>query len=473
MSSVFYKPDVTHEYQVIFEDRIFVCVYGTISYAWLFDVDDITLSNISEIFNAVSPYLLKSPDQYEFKIIGSEQNVANSLSVFKELGFKRIKETHRSGSISLTYLPADGKIFLKKELPIDMGSVVQLKPKIKVMVVDDSKAIRDLLETIINSNSDFELVAAACHPSEAEHLIETKCPDIIAVDLHMPGMDGISLLKKIGPKYRIPIVMISSLNVDDGPLVLSALEHGAVDFIPKPSSRDLGVMGPIITEKLRVASKVNLDAMRSLQLISKTKLSPVSLNPDKIILMGAGAGGLEVLRHFLTRLPSEIPPILIVQHIPQVFSKSFAQRMDELCPFSVEEATNNHAIKPNTVLIAPGGMHMTLIKVAGQLRTRVEDLPHVNKQKPSIDVLFNSAAPILGANAIGAILTGAGTDGSKGLLKLKEAGAQTLVQDSKSSIISTMPEAAIAIGACEATCDVESLPSALMNLTSNKKVKAA
>ncbi|MGE0633439.1 MAG: chemotaxis-specific protein-glutamate methyltransferase CheB [Pseudobdellovibrionaceae bacterium] len=474
MSAVFYKPDVSHEYQVVFENKLFVCVHGPISYAWLIDQAEISTQKLAALFEAVSPYIVKSPKEYECKVVGPENLTQSGLNVLHELGFNNIKEVVRSGTISICYFPSTGKIFLKKELNHEaVSSLLEFKPKLRVMVIDDSKAIRDLLAKALDDNPELELVASASHPSEAEFLIETKKPDVIAVDLHMPGMDGITLLKKIGPKYRIPIVMISSINLDDGRLVLKALEAGAVDHIPKPSTKDVMTLAPQIIEKLKGAAKVNLDAMRAVQLTGSLKIPPTSFDPNKMILLGAGIGGLEVLRSILIRLPNEIPPILVVQHSPQVFSKSFAQLMDELCSFSVEEATDNHAVKPNTVIVAPGGMQMSLIKVAGQYRTRIEDLPHLNRQKPSIDFLFNSAADLLGTNAVAAVLTGPGNDGAKGLLKMKTAGASTLVQSIKTSILSSMPQNAIDIGAADYICSVEEFPQMLVKSIANKKTNAA
>lgn len=469
---IFFRPDAQQKHEVQFENQIFISIVGPISYAWLIGEAHFSFAALTSLFEAVSPFIVKEPGQYECKVIGSFENLKLVLNSLEQIGFKNIKNVSRRGPISLNYCPATGNILLKKDSYSSDASSGEVE-RIKILIIDDSSAVREMLRKIISQDSSLQLVPSASHPSQAEMLIELHKPHVILLDIHMPGMDGVTLQKKIGPKYNIPTLMITSLNMDDGCKVLDALEQGALDYIQKPGPKEVTAMTPLIIEKIKATAKGNFQALKTLQLTRNTRAEESEFDSQKMILIAAGMGGIEYLRSLLLRLPKNIPPILVVQHFPTVFSKTFAKRMDEICPFKVEEASENHAVKPNTVLIAPGGMQMTLVKVAGQYRVNITDMPAVNKQKPSADVLFRSAAPLLGADAVGVVLTGLGEDGARGLLALKEAGAQTFTQDPETTVIDEMPKNASQLRATTTVCSFDNLCQSLMTAVTDKKSKAA
>jgi two-component system chemotaxis response regulator CheB len=334
--------------------------------------------------------------------------------------------------------------------------------RIRVLIVDDSKTIRTLMSKILSRDPEIEVVGLADGPTQAEALIEKLRPDVITLDIHMPEMDGVQLLKRYLPKYPIPTVMISSISMEEGPLVLSALEVGAVEYIQKPSFDQLETAAPLIVEKVKVASNAKV-VMGS----NKGRTEPLcrsegNIDLTRVIAIGSSTGGTEALRVLMSGLPADIPPIVVVQHIPPVFSKAFAVRMNELFPFEVKEAEDGDLVQANRILIAPGGQQMSIVKTRDQLRIQIRDTAPVNRHKPSVDVLFDSVAKELGNQALGAILTGMGTDGAKGLLKMRQAGAHTVAQDEASCIVFGMPREAIHIGAAAVTLPLSKIASHLM-----------
>ncbi|MBC7692119.1 MAG: chemotaxis response regulator protein-glutamate methylesterase [Methylotenera sp.] len=335
------------------------------------------------------------------------------------------------------------------------AAAVAERPK-KVLVVDDSKTIRELLTKILSSDPELQVVACAELPSQVEDLIRRHQPDVITLDIHMPEMDGVTLLRQYLPKYPVPTVMITSISMEESTQVLTALESGAVDYIQKPSFQELARVAPLIIEKVKTAAQVRLKTRAQLLSSKSSTVRHASqmYQDGMIVAIGSSTGGTEALKVVLTQLPEKIPPILVVQHIPAVFSKAFADRLNQLCPFEVKEAQDGDEVLPNQVLIAPGGLQMSLIRSGPGLRVKIEDSAPVNRHKPSVDVLFDSVAELVGKRAVGVILTGMGADGSKGLLKMRNAGARTIAQDQESCVVFGMPAEAIKLGAA---CEVHSL----------------
>lgn len=335
--------------------------------------------------------------------------------------------------------------------------------KVRVLVIDDSKAIKELLKKILNGN-DIEVVGTASDTTEAERLIKELKPDVITLDIHMPGMDGVSFLERYLPRYSIPTVMISSINMNESGLVLRALELGAVDYIQKPTLNELLTQGDYIREKIITASSIRV-IPRQAQATAKLKSTPQFFNrSNKIIFIGASTGGTEAIKEVLLRLPANIPPILVVQHIPPVFSTAFAKRLNEICPFEVIEGRDGDEVKPGRVILAPGGQHMELVIENDLRKVKVYEGERVNRHIPSVDVLFNSAAKYLGQDAVGVILTGMGNDGARGLLKMKQAGAVTIGQDEKTSVVFGMPKAAQDINAVNKVLPLENIADEILEV---------
>ena len=340
---------------------------------------------------------------------------------------------------------------------------------LKVLVVDDSETIRNLLSKVISSDPSLECVGTVALPSLVEAAIEKFKPDVLTLDIHMPEMNGVELLKKLMPKFRLPALMISSLAIEDGTLVLDALEAGAVDYIQKPSFAELKLVAPIICEKIKYAASANVKIKAS----RKVSVVNQAMDSQRPVLIGSSTGGTEALREILTALPKQIPPIVIVQHIPPVFSKAFADRLNSLCEFEVKEAVDGDAVIPNRVLIAPGGMQMSLREASGTLFVKIENSAPVNRHKPSVDVLFDSAVKIKSRKFVAGILTGMGADGAKGLLALRSAGARTFAQNEASCVVYGMPREAVKINAAEKIVALDDIAAQLVSFCQETKRKTA
>ena len=359
--------------------------------------------------------------------------------------------------------------------PVDKFSVkktlsVSSSGKKKVLIVDDSATIRHLLRQILSKEGTLEVVAEAERPSQVEALIEQFQPDVITLDIHMPEMDGVTLLKKIYPKYQIPTVMISSISRAEGPQVLQALESGAVDYIQKPTLEELATLGPEIRERIRHAALSKKRIQKAV-----TKVQSRTYNPETIILIGASTGGTEALRHVFQSMPAQIPPILVVQHIPPVFSAAFASRLNQLCDFEVKEAQDGDEVRPNRILIAPGGKQMGMVKRGEKLVVVINDDPAVNRHRPSVDYLFQSAANLKLPHLVVGILTGMGADGAKGMKTLRTMGARTVGQDEATCVVYGMPREAANLGAVEFVKPLEAVADQILELSmkTEKKKKTA
>ncbi len=328
----------------------------------------------------------------------------------------------------------------------------------RVLIVDDSKTIRDLLSRILAEGGEIEVIGVAENPVVAEKMILDLKPDVVTLDIHMPIMDGITFLESFLPKHPLPFVLISSMSIEEGGEVLRGLELGAVDYIQKPTLQTLPVVAPLIREKVKDAAVARV--RRQTQVPVKSKMTTSfggPLNQHFILAIGASTGGTEAIREVLMRLPAGIPPTVIVQHIPPVFSKAFADRLNSLCSFRVKEAEDGDLLQSDQALVAPGGSQMRIEASKSGYCVRITDDAPVNRHKPSVDYLFDSVASLIGRKAVGVILTGMGADGAKGLLNMKNAGAKTIGQDEDSSVVYGMPKAAYDLGAVETVCPLESV----------------
>lgn len=343
--------------------------------------------------------------------------------------------------------------------------------KIKVLCVDDSALIRSLMTEIINSQPDMTVVATASDPLVARDLVKLHNPDVMTLDVEMPRMDGLEFLEKLMRLRPMPVLMVSSLTERGSDAALRAMELGAVDFVTKPrlGIRDgLLAYTDLIAGKIRVAASARLLPTRrvaiagSLAAVEPPLLRRPLLSTEKLIIIGASTGGTEAIREVLEPLPPDCPAILIAQHMPAGFTRSFAQRLNGLCRIVVSEAVHGERILPGHAYIAPGGFHLSLARDGANYVAQVDQAPPVNRHRPSIDVLFDSAARHAGKNAIGVILTGMGRDGAEGLLRMSQAGAYTYAQDEASCVVFGMPREAIAIGAVSEVAPLQEISRRLM-----------
>jgi two-component system, chemotaxis family, protein-glutamate methylesterase/glutaminase len=329
--------------------------------------------------------------------------------------------------------------------------------KIKVLVIDDSALIRSVLKDIIYLELDMECVGTAPDPFVAREMIKRLNPDVLTLDVEMPKMDGLDFLERLMRLRPMPVVMVSSLTEAGSEVAYRALELGAVDCVAKPKldiTRGLGEYAIAITDKIRAAAQAQVVKKTDAESIQE-KLSADAVLPsvawrfsstEKIVVIGASTGGTEAIKEILVNLPADAPGVLIAQHMPENFTKSFALRLDSLCKISVKEAEDNERILPGHAYIAPGNMHMLLKRNGARYNISLNQGPLVNRHRPSVDVLFRSAANIAGSNALGIILTGMGKDGAQGMLEMKQAGAHTIAQNEASCVVFGMPKEAIALG---------------------------
>lgn len=348
--------------------------------------------------------------------------------------------------------------------------------KIKVLIVDDSALVRQTLSEILSSDPLIEVIATASDPVSAVGKIKENTPDVITLDIEMPRMDGLTFLHKIMTQHPIPVVICSSLTADGSLSAIKAFEYGAVEIITKPqlgTKLFLEESKIHICDIIKAASMVNIKkyAAHKLEVQPKYSADTVILKSsgkamlkttEQVVVVGASTGGTEALHLFLEALPPDSPGVVIAQHMPENFTSSFAKRLDGLCKINVKEAENGDSVLRGRALIAPGNYHMLLKRDGAKYYVEVKTGPYVNRHRPSVDVLFRSAARYAGRNAVGVIMTGMGDDGAKGMLELKEAGAFTIAQDEASCIVFGMPNEAIKLGAVDKILPLKNIASFIL-----------
>lgn len=334
---------------------------------------------------------------------------------------------------------------------------------IKVMIIDDSAVVRQVLQAILEQSPDLKVIGVASDPLFAMEKMARQWPDVIVLDVEMPRMDGVTFLRKLMAERPTPVVICSTLAESGSQTALQALAAGAADIIAKPKmglKEFLHQSAAELTSAVRGAAKANINALRARSplpvvapkhtadaILAPTGAQAMARTTERVIALGTSTGGTQALERVLTALPRVCPAILVVQHMPEKFTAAFAQRLNGLCEVDVMEARDNDRVLPGRVLIAPGGRHMLLKRSGAQYHVQVTDGPHVNRHKPSVDVLFRSVARFAGANATGVIMTGMGDDGARGLKEMLEAGADTYAQDEASCVVFGMPKEAIRLGA--------------------------
>jgi len=354
--------------------------------------------------------------------------------------------------------------------------LMSVKKKIRVLVVDDSAVARQTLEEVLSSDPEIEVMATASDPYIAAEKILREVPCVITLDVEMPRMDGLTFLQKIMTQHPIPVVICSSLTDDGSETALKALEYGAVEIIQKPR---IGTKQFLEESKVRICDVVKAAAQARVRRISgipRTSAPKLSADvilgkaasyamektTDKVVVVGASTGGTEALNNFLQAMPLDAPGIVIVQHMPEHFTRAFATRLDAFCRISVKEAENDDTIIRGRALIAPGNRHLLLKRSGARYYVEIKDGPLVSRHRPSVDVLFRSAARYAGKNSIGVIMTGMGDDGARGMLEMKEAGAYTIAQDEESCVVFGMPKKAIEMHAVDQVLALDAIPAALL-----------
>ncbi len=342
--------------------------------------------------------------------------------------------------------------------------------KIKVLVVDDSSVVRQTLSDIMSSDPDIEVIGTASDPYVAVERIDEQVPDVITLDVEMPRMDGITFLQKIMSQHPIPVVVISSLAGKGTETAWKAMEYGAVEVIAKPS---LGTKQFIEESRIQICDAVKAAVRARLKktpvledvapklsadvILSKPASHAMAETTEKVIVVGASTGGTDALRVFLEMVPADSPGILIVQHMPEHFTRTFAERLNSLCAITVKEAETNDTIIRGRALIAPGNRHTLLKRSGARYFVEVRDGPLVSRHRPSVDVMFRSTARYAGKNAIGIIMTGMGDDGARGMKEMKDAGAYTIAQDEATCVVFGMPAEAIKMGGVDKVLPLQSI----------------
>jgi two-component system, chemotaxis family, protein-glutamate methylesterase/glutaminase len=346
------------------------------------------------------------------------------------------------------------------------------EPKIRVLIVDDSASVRQILSTILSEDPDIEVMATASDPFAAARRLQSELPDVILLDIAMPKMDGITFLRKIMAQHPIPVIICSSLTEEGSEQMFEALEAGAVDIVPKPrvdTRQALFESSARLREAVKAAARAKVRPRPARRPMIEKKLTADAIMPpplagrsrpvtERIVCIGASTGGTEALADVLEALPPHCPGILIVQHMPQGFTAAFARRLNGTCQIQVKEAEDGELVQAGCAYIAPGSKHMLLQRTGLRYHIAIKEGPPVSRHRPSVDVLFRSAAQFAGPNALGIIMTGMGDDGARGLLEMRKLGAPTRAQDEESCVVFGMPKEAIARGAAEKIVPLRLIP---------------
>lgn len=350
-----------------------------------------------------------------------------------------------------------------------------MNAKKKVLIVDDSAVVRRVLTNIISSDPGLEVMATASDPFVAAEKIAHEKPDVMTLDIEMPRMDGLTFLQKIMEQHPIPVVIISSLAGSGTETAMKALESGAVDIIEKPqlgTKEYLEEASVFICDAVKAASQAKPSHVRAPlpitnklsadAVIQKSGAKAMLKTTEKVIVVGASTGGTEAIAEFLTAMPMDAPGIVIVQHMPERFTAAFAKRLDSICAMSVKEAEDNDTVIRGRALIAPGNKHMLLKRSGARYYVEVKDGPLVSRHRPSVDVLFRSAASYAGKNAVGVIMTGMGDDGAQGMKEMKDAGAFNIAQDEHSCVVYGMPKEALKAGGVDVSLPLKAIASKVL-----------
>lgn len=395
------------------------------------------------------------------------ENIAAARSLLKKFGLNISGENvggERGRRVELN--TCTGEIKFQKLHAVETE---KRKQQIKVLIVDDSKPLRMILRKIIDATPGFKVIAEAESATEAILARKKEKPDVITLDINMPGMDGVTYLKQYMPTDPVPTVVVTSYSAADSPQILEALKFGAFDHLGKPLMNDLDSYSTLLMDTLREAhankGKIKLKNIHAKQLLVSASSPQVA---KSLIVIGSSTGGTEALRLVLKSFPPNTPPILIVQHIPPIFSKTFAESLNETCQMKSKEAESGDLVEPGRIYIAPGGRHMRVVSTGSTMRIELTDDPEVNKFRPSVDYMFRSVRNVMekrkDLRVIGVLLTGMGADGAEGLLDLRKGGAETIAQDEATSVVFGMPKEAINRGAAKYVCAITDVAAKVVDI---------
>ena len=343
---------------------------------------------------------------------------------------------------------------------------MSLQKKIRVLVVDDSAVVRRMISDALAQDPEIEVVGTACDPYVARDMILQLEPDVLTLDIEMPRMDGLTFLKILQEHRPMPVIIVSSLTTAGSQLALRAMDLGAVDVVAKQSSAwNIGSLRDQLAHRVKGAARARLSLLRQAAPANGTTetTAGIQFSPRQLVVIGASTGGTEAVKSVLTRLPAELPGICIVQHIPPVFSRTFAERLNECCALEVREAAHGDEVRPGTALIAPGDYHMVVESTGTGYRVRLRQDPPIHFTRPAVDMLFNSAAQCAGRHAVGVLLTGMGRDGAQGMQQLKAAGAMNLAQNEATCVVYGMPRAAVDLGVVDRVLPLDHSPHAIIH----------
>lgn len=349
--------------------------------------------------------------------------------------------------------------------------------KIRALIVDDSAVIRTLLKAILSSDPEIEVVGAACDPYVAREMLIDLKPDVMTLDIEMPRMDGITFLGKVMEHFPIRTLIVSSLSQAGASSSLRALELGAVDVLAKPAldvTHSMQEMASELIARVKAVARARMPtpskARGALAPTARKDYTSLAKTTHQILAIGASTGGTEAIKTVLTALPEDLPGTLIVQHMPPVFTKTYAEALQKICPFEVKEAEEGDRVHPGRVLLAPGNFHMELVRNGAYYYVKLDQRPLLHQVRPAVDYLFRSVAEKAGANAIGVILTGMGRDGAQGLLEMKNAGSYNIAQDEASCVVFGMPREAIALGAAHSILPIDKIARTLIDQLKMRRV---
>ncbi len=414
-------------------------------------------AEINRIFiRELSPEI-KDPENWQAKIAGNQLGLRSMNEALKSIGIKvaatmELKDSHHE------------VLFFNGQARLRIAEAPAPAEFTRVLIIDDSLTMRKLLRSYLRLDPSILIAGETESAEEGLHLARTVKPDVISLDINLPGMNGVEFLEKLRQGGSVPTVLLSSLNIETSQTVMRALDAGATDYMHKPKRSEWPELAPVWIDKLKGAAQSRKSKKSAIGLRRKAEGAKFDWKDVELIAIGSSTGGPQALKSLLSGIPADAPPIVIVQHIPPIFSKALAEHLNLISDLEVTEAINGKFLEPGHAYVAPGGHHLEVVRDGtGHLKMKISDGPALNRHKPAVDVLFQSVAEVSGSRSVGIILTGMGSDGAEGLMKMKTAGSFTIAQDEQSCVVFGMPKEAIQLGAALEVCPLEDIPAFLVD----------